>query len=87
VSEDLFKSALVLVEDLVCKLELFLKNMVIKKTRVLTSSSGVLALFLVAFTESLFLKRASSLSARVGRSERLAYLTEAALTSASKNCL
>lgn len=53
----------------------------------LTSSSMDFALLLVALTSSLVLKRHSTFSARVGRSGLFAYLRDALLTKASKNCL
>ncbi len=52
-----------------------------------TSSSGDLALFLVAFGLSLVLNKLSSFSDKVGNSDLFANLTDAALTIASKNCL
>lgn len=55
--------------------------------KILTSSSWVFDLFFVARGTSLVLNKASSLSASVGKSALLAYLTAAHLAIASKNYL
>lgn len=87
-SEDLLKWSLKLIKDFLGDLELFLHiKCEILMMCPLTSSSMDLALYLVANVVSLFLNIYSSLSAKVGRSDRLEYLMAAALTSASKNCL
>jgi hypothetical protein len=54
---------------------------------IITSSSMLLALFLPAKGFNFYENKTSSFSAKVGKSALFAYLTDALLAIASKNCL